>query len=514
MTKHNIFEKVRDAYFINPKAPDSTAMIEAASTLIGKVIGRQFPHDDPEILPLVEPDFSTEPKSISDVANALADEYKLARNFDHQSVAQIHPSDNIVGILAQLASTIKNNNTVMPVASPVETLYENHSVNWLLENIASYKPDISSGALVLGGTSANLTGLLVARELLSKNSEKGWHGEEEAVLFTSNMSHYSVTKAADMLAPRRYPKDGSEDKPRGIIKVEMVPLTPDSYHMDPSELKKRIEAAKKRGQPIVGVVVLAGETHTGLVDDLDSIIEITQKEGVYTHVDGAYGSPYRLSRVGKLFDSVKESNSLACDPHKYMYVPYSCGAILFADSAHQAILQGFNERANDYLPGFNLQADRNEVEAAALGDKRIEGSVGGQSAAALYATIRYLGKEGIASLLNHTLDMAQLFADRIRGSDAGLRLAFVPQLNTVCVEPVDGVTDISELDKRVEHTCARLEEDYGIYLTSTKLPYDRKDPGKKRQVFRFVATHPHTDEDDVRHIADNLIETWKEVNNL
>lgn len=483
MTRPSTFESIRDTYFINPKNPDVTDLVGATTTIIDGFANQE----------LANPSLDDSLAPITAAGHQIAKDYQAARRFDHLSVAQLHPGDNKLGVLAHVASTLSNNNTIIGEVSPVETSYENYAVRWLLGNIAGYDPDKASGSLVSGGTSANHTAMVVAREALQ---EQGWDGITPVKLFASEMTHYSISKAARLLAPR------------GIIQVEHVPLT-DGYTMDTDALYRKVQAARESNIPIMGIVAVAGETETGLVDDLDTIVQIADENGVYLHVDGAYGAPYVLSRESARFKSMKESRSLTCDPHKYLYVPYSSGAIMFAEGADHALLEELNNDGQDYM----FKVDDAKLEARQkfahnstyLGKKRLEGSMGGQSAAALYTTIKHIGRNGLASLLNHNIDMAELFADEIVRADAGLKLSFEPQLNTVCIEPTDAYPGN---DRRMEDVSALIEENHGIYLATTSLPTFGKD-GDKRKVLRFVATHPHTDATDVQYIAQSVKEAWE-----
>jgi glutamate/tyrosine decarboxylase-like PLP-dependent enzyme len=194
---------------------------------------------------------------------------------------------------------------------------------------------------------------------------------------------------------------------------------------------------------------------------------------------------------------------------------------LFANSEEHAFLRRLNVGGEAYIYKDDQDARRQALAAAGqefvdnndnLGYRRIEGSMGGQGASALYNTIKYIGKHGIKLLLDHTLDLTTTFVDEIRAQDGGLKLSFDPHLNQVCVEPT---VEDPENARWVEETSARLQTDFGIYLSTTSLPVDGllDSSGKpvKKKVFRFIATHPHTTDDDIRDIADKLNETWEAV---
>ncbi len=482
MTSRQNFERVRDTYFINPDQPDVESLTDASAIILDGFANRGEPGQ-----PLDE---AVSPAQA--IGYDLAADYKGARRFDNLSVAQLHPTDNVPAILANFASTLYNNNTIIGEVSPLETDYENQAMQWLFENIAEYDPAHASGSLVSGGTSANHTAMLVAREALQ---EQGWDGVTPVKLFASSMTHYSISKAARMLAPR------------GIIQVDQVPLTPE-YTMDVDALHEKVKQARADRQLILGIVAVAGETETGLVDDLSTVAQIAGENDVYFHVDGAYGAPFILSRARARFEAVKESRSLTCDPHKYLYTPYSSGSIMFRDGADHALLEALNSEGEGYMfkgDAAKLAARERFVHNTTyLGQKRIEGSMGGQAASALHATIKHIGREGLASLLDHNLDMTEEFADEVLRVAPELKLSFEPQLNTVCIEPAEAH---SGNDARMEKISAELE-DKGIYLATTSLPTP---DGGRRKVLRFVATHPHTDSGDVQYIAESVSRAWEET---
>ncbi|MBI4101329.1 aspartate aminotransferase family protein [Candidatus Microgenomates bacterium] len=467
-----IFESTRDAYFLNPKNPGSAELAKAAGNLIQMMLD---PSDQPEADSAVgEP--------LHSIVKSIADDYqKHARSFNHLSVAQLHPAGNQVALLAQLASIVFNNNTIIEEVSPLETEYEEVGIRWLISNIAGYNPRQASGSIVSGGTSANLTALKAAREKL--RTAVNWDQNNPPLVFASSMSHYSIAKAA------------------GLLEADLVkiPLEPGKYTMSVDTLSDKVTEAQTIGRHVLAIVATAGETETGQVDRLADIAAVADKHDVFLHVDGAYGGPFRLSRASALLDGLDESDSLTCDPHKYLYANYPCGSIMFADRYVHQLLSGLNEYGDAYM--FQQNSDY-------LGKKRLEGSMGGQSAAQLYRTVNELGRVGIASLLNHTLDLAAVFADAVISRDAGLQLSFAPSLNTVCVEPGDDNPGLPHgLDEQVETVANILDQERGIYLSTTSLP--NIDGDARRKVFRFVATNPHTDEDDAKYIAEELAKTWE-----
>jgi glutamate/tyrosine decarboxylase-like PLP-dependent enzyme len=520
------FEEIRDTLFIDPRNPakSSQDLALGAQAVIEGVAGRNASvQGEPDT-----PDYAlrTAAEYMNGAYSPAGPISPPARHFDHLSVAQLHPAGLKPAILAGLAGLIANNNTIVAQVSGLETVYEKRSIDWLLENVAGFTPYLGSGQLVTGGTSANLTAMAVARLKLERSDPAfhrqtvvskllGWTGlvprsytTKQAVLFGTAMDHYSAKKTATLLGPN------------GTIKFEHVPLEKGGFRMDVAKLEKRVRRARRKGIPIMGIIAVAGETETGAIDDIEGIAVVASRYGAYLHVDAAYGGPFRLvGRLASRFRGMERANSVAIDPHKYMYTPYQAGAALFRDSADHALLQDLNGDGTSYM--FQ---DANSRRAQAwgftnnpyLGQRRLEGSMGGQTAAMVFQTIRTLGKEGLAALLEHNIEMTKEFANQLLGR-TNLVPAFEPELNTLCLRPdVDlrtlTVSERQRFGQRIEDTCKLLEEKYGIYVCPTDLPalderLRRK--GVKEKVFRFVFTHPYTGQNEVKYIADMLVKEWE-----
>jgi len=520
-----LFKQMRDAYFLDPHDPATAAtrLTEAAQVVIEGVVGRKSD--------------TTAPAGLHEFASLLATSYiegmpadssrgPAARYFDHLSVAQLHPSGFKPAILAALASIIANNNTIIDEVSGLETGMEQLAVQWLMTHIAGFDPAAGSGLLVTGGTLANIHALAVARCKLEQQHPKLYrqtlasrvlggaglagrtYKSQPALLFGTSMAHYSIQKAAGLLGPQ------------GMLNFKAVALEERGYKMDPLDLEKQLKKAKRRHIPVLCVVAVAGETETGVVDDISAIADITEKYGVYLHVDAAYGGPFRLSCNKKLFKGIERADSVTVDPHKYMYTPYAAGAILFKKASDHALLKGLNVAGASYMfqeaKSLRAQAQRSASLQRYLGEWRIEGSMGGQAAAMVYASIKTLGADGLGALLDHTLAMTKLFAAEMADCP-GLVPAHKIELNTICFRAdVDRRTLTpdrrKQLDDKIDTTLFNLEKKYGIYLRSTDLPCpepELRKRGIKEKVVRAVFTHPYTGQNEVKYIADVLKQEWK-----
>jgi glutamate/tyrosine decarboxylase-like PLP-dependent enzyme len=484
------FEQIRDGFFVNPKIRSAGVLPAAAEFLTNRLLNNYQKGFEAE----------TETTGVmTDFIGTLGEEMSQARRFDHLSLAQLHPADNIAATLGHFASTLLNNNTIIGEVSPVECNYERQSIDWIAEKIVGYKDNSFSGSIVTGGTSANLTAMLVARDKAIKNNQ--WDGKSQAVILTNEMAHYSIKKSANILAPGQ------------LIQVDQIPLAGNSFVADIDKLSELIKVHLARRNTLLAIVGTAGETETGLVEDLEAMANLAEQFGIYFHIDGAYGAPFKLSRAGHRFDSLKQADSVTCDPHKYLYTPYPAGTILFKDRSDHDLIAKLNDDARDYMfkVGDEQRAVHQFKPAATTfyGRYRIEGSMGGQGAAAVYSTIRTLGEAGLAKLLDHTLDLTEHFVELINESGS-LRPVYEPHLNSVCVIPNSSADCYpKELEAKLEETCAEMERDEGIYIATTALPL-RNDAGKReqRKVLRIVPTHPHTDKNDLDFVAETLISKW------
>jgi len=492
------FEYYRSEYFINPKESVRASHIGLISMMAQKLLG----------IPSIENTQQAPDTNVGMVgfAHHFVHQMQKSRKFDHLSVAQIHPDGNLPAILAHISSTLRNNNTIVGEVSPNETQMERESVTWLLDHIARFDGSRASGAIVSGGTLANLTGLLVARERLLL---KGWDGKSPVFILTTHMAHYSIKKAAFILGTK------------GIVQVLNVPMEENTYKMSIVALEHMVDTCKKMNQHVLAIVGVAGETETGLVDDLQQIAEIADSANIHLHVDGAYGAPYVLSKKKKLFYGMERADSLSVDGHKYLYTPYSAGSILFKRSEDHALLEIANLDGDEYM--FKSGQDRDSVHAmyqermVHLGKRRIEGSMGGQGAASIWAVTKTLGTEGLEKVLDHNIEVAEAVYRAILSSKV-FKAAHAPEMNTLCFYPVDScIADIlqypEEQARLVELASAVLEQKTRAYLSSTSIevPVKRNGNRIRMKVFRFVATHPYTEIEDALKVINDLHKVWDEL---
>lgn len=171
-------------------------------------------------------------------------------------------------------------------------------------------PPTSGGTFVSGSSAANLSALLVARDTAWVNGRAAPGRTRIAV---SGEAHSSVTKAIHIL--------GAE--------VVVVP-TPD-HRLTGAALGAVLDDCDDPAS-IVAVVATAGTTNAGIVDDLASVTSVAHERGLWCHVDAAYGGGALFSeRARARFAGIGDADSIAIDPHKWLFAPYDCAALLYRD---------------------------------------------------------------------------------------------------------------------------------------------------------------------------------------
>ncbi len=174
------------------------------------------------------------------------------------------------------------------------------------------------GHFTSGGTLANLTGLACARASALPAAREHGVAPGSAAVYASEQAHNSIARACDVLGLGR----------RALRQIRCD----ERFRVRPDELARAIETDIAAGVTPVAVVGVAGTTSTGAVDPLDALADICAEHGVWMHVDGAYGAPAAAAPTSApLFRGLERVDSLAIDPHKWLYLPKAVGCVLLRD---------------------------------------------------------------------------------------------------------------------------------------------------------------------------------------
>lgn len=322
------------------------------------------------------------------------------------------------GALGSLIDGFTNNAMGVYEMGPGATSIECFVVNWLLEKVGwqpvPLNPPLSmedgphgGGILTHGGTLANLTALLAARNQVAPDAWETGVPQDLALLAPAE-SHYSIARAAGIL---------------GIGQKGIYPLEVDGQGtIIPEKLIAAHEHLQNEGRRPIAVVANAGQTAIGTYDPLEEIGEFCSAHHIWFHVDGAHGASALISeKYRRLLKGVEKADSLTWDAHKMLRTPSLCAASLFRD--HHPLGMAFQQEAS-YLfhekeqPGIDLGHQTFECTKAGLGLK-------------LFMVLGALGERGLAEYIERQWDLALQTYDYLK-QQADIDCAVRPQSNIVC----------------------------------------------------------------------------------
>ncbi len=216
------------------------------------------------------------------------------------------------GALADFIAGAVNRYTGVWMAAPVLVQLEANALEWLRDWM--HFPPAARGLFTTGGSMANFSAIVCARERhLGADIRRG-------VMYTSTQVHHSVTKSARLA---------------GVMPDRIRAIDVDGdYRLRTDALADAIARDRTQGLTPFLVVSSAGTTNTGAVDPLDAIADLCRREGVWHHIDGAYGAFFHMvDELRPLLHGLPRADSVTLDPHKGLFLPYGTGALLVRDGA-------------------------------------------------------------------------------------------------------------------------------------------------------------------------------------
>lgn len=368
-------------------------------------------------------------------------------------------------ILADAMVSLLNQSLAVWEMSPTGTPVEQQVVRWMIE-LLGY-PETADGTLVSGGSVANLTGLLAAREARFPGAwEHGVARSEagRAVVLVTGQAHYSVERAAGLMG-------------LGSDAVRAVPERDGT--MDVDALERMLRDAEAEGRPVLAVVATAASTATGAFDDLAAIADVTERAGVWLHVDGAHGASFLCSpRLRGRLRGIERADSVAWDPHKMMFMPISTGAILVRDRRH---LDAAFRQSAPYL----FHPRDGETRSCDLGQRTLQCSRR-FDALKLWICLRIHGVEHFGRLQEQTVENAAALHRLLEEVD-DFEPMHVPESNILCFRHLPAwIRD--RAPEEIDAFQTRVRERYNAsgngWITATVLG--------GRRVLRVTMINPHT----------------------
>jgi glutamate/tyrosine decarboxylase-like PLP-dependent enzyme len=374
-----------------------------------------------------------------------------------------------VAALADLLASVLNQNVTAWRSAPVGVTIERQVIEWLAGAIGCGG---FGGSLCSGASAANLMALAMARE-----AKQTPHGAR-AIVYASSEVHMSIPKAVALLG-------------LGRENLHSVPVD-SSWRMDVRALQSAIEADVAAGRKPLAIVATAGTVNTGAVDPLESIAAVSRQHDLWLHIDGAYGALAAMA-VPERLRGLALADSLSLDPHKWLYQPVDCGALLYRSPA---VARAAFSQTGEYARAFGSDP----LEAFSFFEESIELSRRFR-ALKLWLSLRYHGAEAFRTAIRADLRHAGDLARGVRDSGE-LELMAPVELSAVCFRYRSGVAD-SELDRLNAAILKRLIERGRVYLSNASI--------RGRFALRACFVNHRTTDADVAEIVPEVLAASRDV---
>jgi glutamate/tyrosine decarboxylase-like PLP-dependent enzyme len=298
-----------------------------------------------------------------------------------------------IGALADLLASAVNPNLGANILSPAATEIEKQTIRWLAQFIG-VSPDYG-GLLVSGGNMANFTGFLTGRTVKAPASikENGISNTtQKLVVYCSQTTHTWIEKAVILFG-------------LGSRAIRWIGTDLNNV-MDNAMLEHAIRDDLKNGFSPLMVIGTAGDVSTGAVDDLAGIALICKRYNLWFHVDGAYGLPACvIPEIKPLFRGIEEADSIALDPHKWLYNPLEAGCTLVKDANH--LLQTFSFHPEYYNFGSNNNSVHNYYEFGLQNSRSFR-------ALKVWLALQQVGRNGYVKMIGEDIQLSELMFEKVK----------------------------------------------------------------------------------------------------
>jgi glutamate/tyrosine decarboxylase-like PLP-dependent enzyme len=400
------------------------------------------------------------------LSRVLADVLPHAARSDHPGYLAFIPSFTTwPAALAELTAAAANPYCGAWLESAGPAQVELEVIDWFSSWLGL--PASTAGVLVTGGSAANLTALLVAREAAGGPSPA-------SVVYVSDQAHSSLARTARAMGLR-------------AGQVRVLP-TDDRWRLAPDTVTAAIRADRAAGRVPFALCASAGSTNTGAVDPLAALADVCAAEGLWLHVDAAYGGFAALTGQGRReLAGIERADSVTLDPHKWLYQPMECGCVLIRDGAR--LEQTFAIHP-DYLDGDATQ-EPGEVNFA---DRGLQLSRGFR-ALKVWMSVQTFGLAAFRACVQRNLDLAR-YAESLVRDRPGLTVLAPATLGVVCFRREWPGCDEAETERRGIALAAELERAGTALVSTTRLA--------GRHAIRLCVLNPTTGEEHVRAVIEHF----------
>ena len=336
---------------------------------------------------------------------------------------------------------------------------ENQALRWIAD--LAGLPAGAGGVFVQGGTIANLSALVAARDHARRAADPS--AARRWAIVVSPEAHSSLASAAEVMD----------------VEVVVAAVSKDR-RLRGDAAASALRAASDRGWTPFAVVATGGTTNLGIVDDLDSVGTAAKDAGVWFHVDGAYGAAALCAPSARdLFVGIERADSLSVDPHKWLFAPFDCAALLYRDPE---IGRRAHTQHASYLDVLQSGDEWNPSDYAIQLTRRARGLP-------LWFSLATFGTDAYRRAVERTLEVAR-YAARAIGARPTLELIRPPDLSVLCFRRRGWAAE------QYDEWSERLRREEFAFVTPSKVDGET--------VARFAIVNPLTSERDIDAILDTI----------
>ncbi len=372
---------------------------------------------------------------------------------------------NFMSVLADMLATGFNvfAGTWLEGSGPAEVEWV--TLDWLRQLFGF--PETAGGLFVSGGSVANLTALAVARDVKLQGPV------EPAVVYCSDQTHSSIERGLRILG-------------LGPHQLHKIP-TDDDFRLSLPELQRIIVSDRSGGKTPFCVVANAGTTNTGAVDPLDALAEFCREQGLWLHVDGAYGAAAILSeRERYRLKGIEQADSLSLDPHKWLFQPYETGCLLLRN--RRQLRESFH-----IMPEYLQDATPTEEEINFY-DYGIQ-LTRSFRALKLWLSLKVFGLENFRKAVDRGMELAEE-AERVLRRSGCWQVVTPAQMAMVTFRFHAPEIGASDLDRLHEQLVAEVTAGGWALVSTTIL--------RERTTIHLCTINPRTTTDDIQETVDQL----------
>ncbi|MFC5195410.1 MULTISPECIES: pyridoxal phosphate-dependent decarboxylase family protein [Bizionia] len=340
---------------------------------------------------------------------------------------------------------------------------ENEAMSWIVS--LTGLPEGAFGVFTSGGTAANLSAIVTAREFWRRDDT---YKREKGLIITSIGAHSSIKAMAK------------------VADVDIL-LVDTEERLTGDDLRKTIDGLNfHQRKRLFAVVATGGTTNAGIIDDLDGIAHVCEQENLWFHVDAAYGGgALAADSVRHLFNGIERADSITIDPHKWMFSPYDCGAVIYKEPE---LAKEAHSQQGSYLDIFKDEGAHgfNPTDYQIQLTRRVRGLP-------LWFSLATHGTDRYKKSVERGLELAQL-AGKMIEENPNVELVRAPSLSCVLYRRIGW-----KPEDYTNWTYDNHEKGFAL-VTPTKW----KNGDEYETVSRFCFINPDTTEKDIQLILESM----------